>query len=105
LIPALANAAKLAASTDDGLASSVISMFGANPHRASASAAPEEDRSQRLSACHHRLGAHIRNQRRLPRRDIDPGPNVRVEIAIGAFLGTKWPMNIKRAGHDRDFQP
>lgn len=42
---------------------------------------------------------HIADKRPPPQIVVDLRSNMTVEVAIRTFLGTEWPMNIKRASH------
>jgi hypothetical protein len=62
-------------------------------------AAAKEDALQCLAARHFRLAAQVGQERTLPQIMVNPVTHVAVKVAIGAFLETEGPVDIKCARH------
>ncbi len=102
------------ASTEEGFASSVISIPGAKPHNVSASPSsvatsaggisegvppPKKIELEGLAAGQFRLVPHVGEQRLAPLPGVDPLTHMRIEIAVRAFRQAERPMDIQRLCH------
>ena len=121
LTPAAARSAKRAASTEEGLASSVISMSGreAPMRRRPPRSAPRPSPAASARACRRRrrsrpsrrpgnasrLIGQVGEQRLAPRRLVDRLADMAVEVAIGAFGDAERPVDVEGERSPRSVIP